>query len=1770
VQTPAFMSFRSTRQFFFILALIALVVSAGCNSAKTETVGPAFSVASSHAGNFSIGQQSATYTVTVTNSGNAATNGSTVTATDTVPSGMTLVSMTGSGWTCAGNSCTRTDVLAAGASYPAITVTVNVSATATSPETNQVSASGGGAPTTAATGSDSTTINTPILSITSAHSGSFVQSQQGVYTVTVSNASGANIVPTIGTVSATDTVPSGMTLVSMSGTGWTCTTLPTCTRSDALAVGASYPAITVTVNVNANATTPESNSVNVSGGGSPSASGADSTVILTAPTLTISKSHVGNFSQAQQGATYSVTVSNATGAAATNGTVTVTEAAPSGLTLAAMSGTGWTCTALPVCTRADALAGGASYPAITVTVNVLANATTPQINSVSVSGGGSASANTTNSTTILAPALAITKAHTGSFALGQQNAVYTVTVSNGASAGTTSGTVTVTDTVPAGETLVSMAGTGWTCTTLPSCTRADALAAGASYPAITVTVNVAANATTPQVNAVSVTGGNSASANTTDSTIILEPALSVTKSHTGNFSQGQQNAAYTVTVSNGQNAGGTAGTVTVTDTAPSGETLVSMSGTGWICTTLPTCTRTDSLAGGASYPTITVTVNVAANAVSPQVNAVAATGGGSPNANTNDSTTILAPALSITKTHQGSFALGQQNAPYTVTVSNAANAGTTSGTVTVTEAVPSGETLVSMSGTGWTCTVLPTCTRADGLVGGASYPAITVLVNVAANATSPQINDVGVTGGNSPAANVTDSTTIAIPVLGIVKSHIGNFSQNQLGATYTVSVSNGANAGATTGTVSMTDTVPAGETLVSMSGTGWTCTTLPTCTRTDSLAGGTSYPAITVTVNVAANASSPQINAVSVSGGGSVSANTTDPTTVLAPALGITKSHVGNFSQNQSGATYAVTVSNGANAGTTSGTVTVTEAVPSGLTLVSMSGTGWTCTTLPSCTRNDALLGGASYPAITVTVNVAANASSPQVNSVGVTGGGSPTANTTDSTIVLAPALAVVKTPVGSFSQGQQGAQYTIAVSNPAGAGTTGGTVSVTDTVPADGGETLVSMSGTGWTCTTLSTCTRNDALPGGSSYPVITVTVNISLTANPTETNSVQVIGGNSPTANGSAPTTILVPRFSISKSPNGNGVFLQGQVGATYSVVVMNSGGAGTTVGTVTVTDTPPSGETITAMSGTGWTCTTLPTCTRSDALAGGSNYPTITVTVNVSNTATSPQINAVSVSGGNSAPANTTAQTIIGLANPCANAPTGNESLFAGQYAFELQGWQGSGNGQPFALAGTFGANGAGGIEGLGSGFDGEYDFNSPANGPQHFLIPASGAFALSSYKVGPDSTGAGFTGCLTIQPTLGGTPFTVTFSLGKVVGGIATEGRIIEFDDQTGTATRAAGLIRAQDITAFINGGTTHLDPNYAIGLDGQSTQGHFALAGSFAMTPAQGGAFTAITLDVDNAGQLGTNLAASGSIPFSSIRNSSQDGVGMMTLNYTLNSAPVTMNSNIYIVNANEFFIIGTDPISATNPIQIGRAIVSAPSYTSAAVAGNQILHVTGQNTCTENSAQVPCASAAIGLLNFSVSTTTAGTLTGDIYNYDIVDGASAQNFPAANPGTFTLTNSSGRVALANVGNHPPVLYLASPASNTDPVTAFIVGTDSSAIFGSAEAGAASAIATSSLAGNYFFGNEDPADNTVKNQIGVVTVSSGGVISGSSNTSGQNGLQINGSVTGTVAITNLGSAGNGAPGTGNVGTQTIAITNGKRLIFIDESGGPAMIVIVELQ
>ncbi|MFO1306489.1 MAG: DUF11 domain-containing protein [Burkholderiales bacterium] len=502
----------------------------------------------------------------------------------------------------------------------------------------------------------------------------------------------------------------------------------------------------------------------------------------------------------------------------------------------------------------------------------------------------------------------------------------------------------------------------------------------------------------------------------------MAPDLAIAKTHVGSFTQGQAGAQYTITVSNGGNDF-TSGTVSVVDTLPAGLTATAMTGSGWTCVlgTL-TCTRSDVLAAGGSYPAITLTVSVAGNAPLLVINTATVSGGGdntAGNNTANDPTTITVPPppdLTIVKTHVGNFAQGQVGATYTITVSNAGGGPTDGSGVTVTDTLPAGLTATAMTGTGWTCVLgTLTCTRSDVLAAGGSYPAITLTVNVAANAPALVTNTVTVSGGgdtnaaNNTATNPTTITATLLPDLTIAKTHVGNFAQGQVGATYTITVSN-AGGGPTDGSVvTVTDTLPAGLTATAMTGTGWTCVlgTL-TCTRSDVLAAGGSYPAITLTVNVAANAPALVTNTATVSGGGDNTAgnNTAnDPTTITVPPppdLTIAKTHVGNFAQGQVGATYTITVSNAGGGPTDGSVVTVTDTLPAGLTATAMTGSGWTCVlgTL-TCTRSDVLAAGGSYPAITLTVNVAANAPALVTNTVTVSGGGDTNAaNNTGSDVV--------------------------------------------------------------------------------------------------------------------------------------------------------------------------------------------------------------------------------------------------------------------------------------------------------------------------------------------------------------------------------------------------------------------------------------------------------------------------------------------------------------------------------------------------------------------------------------------------------------------------------------------------------------------------------------------------------------------------------------------------------------------------------------------------
>lgn len=505
------------------------------------------------------------------------------------------------------------------------------------------------------------------------------------------------------------------------------------------------------------------------------------------------------------------------------------------------------------------------------------------------------------------------------------------------------------------------------------------------------------------------------------------PDLSVTMTHTDPFLQGDPADTYTITVTNVGDVQTTATQVTASvgpfGALPFGLSATGISGTGWSCTiTNLTCTRSDTVGAHMSFPPITLTVSVATNTPTPVTTAVQVSGGGELNTSNDLATDVTNvtqfPDLTVFASTSGAFSQGQIGATYTIQVNNTGTIGTTA-PVSVTDMLPaSGLTPTSMSGTGWNCTLASlTCTRSDSLPAFKSYPIITLAVTVASTLPTGTVTSIVTVsgGGERVTSNDTDTLVTQVipptPDLVIASTHAGNFTQGQVGATYTVTVSNIGPA-PTSGTVTAIDEVPSEYTTTSIAGTGWSCTlSTLTCTRSDALVGFTSgsappsYPPITVTMNISPSAGPSNTNLVVTSGGGEFNTGNDsmfDPTTVIQlPNLVVGQNVSGILAQGLTGINFALTVSNINAFASTIGTVTATEQLSSGLTATAINGSGWNCTlSTLTCTRSDSIGPKGSYPVITVTVNVASNSPSSVTTTATVSGGGE-IITSDDSTVLI-------------------------------------------------------------------------------------------------------------------------------------------------------------------------------------------------------------------------------------------------------------------------------------------------------------------------------------------------------------------------------------------------------------------------------------------------------------------------------------------------------------------------------------------------------------------------------------------------------------------------------------------------------------------------------------------------------------------------------------------------------------------------------------------------
>ena len=569
---------------------------------------------------------------------------------------------------------------------------------------------------------------------------------------------------------------------------------------------------------------------------------------------------------------------------------------------------------------------------------------------------------------------------------------YTATVTNNSP--TTATQLTVTDTLPAGSTFVSATGTGWTCTQAGgtvTCTR-PTLATGAA-PAITIVVTApnagplgdtaSVSATTPDPTP----GNNSATTTTAVNAPGADLSIALTDAPDPVAAGGM--LTYTAFVQN--NSATTAATnLVVTDTLPAGVTFVSAVGTGWTCTqagTTVTCTRA-TLAALAAAPAITFIVNApaAGGMISDTATVSATTNDPTPGNNTATATTAVnAPVgadLSIALVDSPDPVLIGGVLTYTATVTD--SSALMASTVSVVETFPTGFTITSATGTGWTCNVagqVVTCTRATVTTGAA--PAITVIGT--APTTPGTITAMATVSAVTPDPSMANNTTMASTTVGTAAdlsvAVSGAPDPVTPGGTETFTITVTDSGPGTADNVSVTFTLPAGATFVSAMGNGWTCTlagTVVTCTR-PSVPPGTAPPIqIIVTMPATTGTVTTTVGVTSTTADPSMTNNSAMTSTTIAPAAGSADLAIALTAQPSpvvlGGAlTYAIAVTNlGPD---NAANVTVTDTLPADVTFISAVGVGWGCVragVTVSCTTSSLTLGPA--PGITIMVTAPSTA----------------------------------------------------------------------------------------------------------------------------------------------------------------------------------------------------------------------------------------------------------------------------------------------------------------------------------------------------------------------------------------------------------------------------------------------------------------------------------------------------------------------------------------------------------------------------------------------------------------------------------------------------------------------------------------------------------------------------------------------------------------------------------------------------------------------------
>jgi hypothetical protein len=448
------------------------------------------------------------------------------------------------------------------------------------------------------------------------------------------------------------------------------------------------------------------------------------------------------------------------------------------------------------------------------------------------------------------------------------------------------------------------------------------------------------------------------------------------------------------------------------------------------------------------------------------------------------------------------------------------------------------------------------------------------------------------------------------------------------------------------------------------------------------------------------------------------------------------------------------------------------------------------------------------------------------------------------------------------------------------------------------------------------------------------------------------------------------------------------------------------------------------------------------------------------------------------------------------------SGNNSVLVGQYAFSLRGYNGVGF---LAVVGSLTADGAGNITA------GEADTNG-------VLGPQSGSLitSASSYSVGPDNRG-----CATFATPFG--TFYTRFVVGGLSAGVATQGRLIEFENPGSSAYVAAGQIIQQNPVAFLS----PLTGSYALSTAGwdTSTSGRVACVG---IVSGAANKFSYLQQDCNDNGTVTntTNTSVTNNTQLNTYSAADTNGRGTGILSVGQGTSTLTF----YWVSTTQLFIVNADPgIAYSGDWQQSTAPLGGSGFNQASFRGNVAFYANGLGL-----------SGAAG--DVAIATETADGISSETTQlYRDVAGAFQTTSTTC---TYSVV-AIGRVTLTgnNCASSPPIFYLY----NLD--SAFQISTDSSIELGTFES-QTTGLTTNSLAGTYYMGTSEVVSQAAQAELGLLTLTGNGIVTTTTDTASTSTQSAGVAGSDTITLHADGTFSTGSSGGTTVG---IAIAGNKLVI-----------------